>query len=404
MEWYYVIKGRQFGPVSDEEITRLARSGALASRDLVWNETLEGEWVEAGTVPHLFGLPPETPPPIPPDSAAPPPIPPMPAERPAFDDYPAYGVISLVAPVGLAWDRMKAMLFAPFHMDKWFALGFTAWLATLGQGGLMSPMNLGQLGKQQHPAGPGGAWSNWLGAYMTVIIGVFLALLVVAIVIGALIAWVQARGQFMFLENVVRNTSEVAQPWRRWARQGNSLFWWRLAFGLVCVCVVVVILAAAVWGILVPCLRAHAFVPATVPVIAGVSIALLTFMIVVGYISLFLHDFVVPLMARNAAGAMRAWRLFMALTHGHVRKFLLYGLFHFMLSIVAGTAVVVTVFLTCCIAGCLLIIPYIGTVAMLPVLVFFRLYSLEYLAQYGPQYDLLRAPAEGEAGTATAAP
>ena len=43
---------------------------------------------------------------------------------------------------------------------------------------------------------------------------------------------------------------------------------------------------------------------------------------------------------------------------------------------------------TCCIAGCFLAIPYIGTVLLLPVLVFTRAYSLHFLAQFGPDYDV----------------
>jgi hypothetical protein len=35
-----------------------------------------------------------------------------------------------------------------------------------------------------------------------------------------------------------------------------------------------------------------------------------------------------------------------------------------------------------------MIIPYLGTVLLLPILVFKRAYSLHYLAQYGPQYDV----------------
>jgi hypothetical protein len=35
-----------------------------------------------------------------------------------------------------------------------------------------------------------------------------------------------------------------------------------------------------------------------------------------------------------------------------------------------------------------LAIPYLGTVLYLPVLIFHRAYSLYYLAQFGPEYDL----------------
>lgn len=395
MEWYYVIKGRRFGPISDEALVGLAQAGTLQRDDLVWNETLEGQWVEAGTVPHLFGLPPEIPPPVPPPSLPelPPPLPPVAAEGGAFRETPSYGDISLVAPVGLAWDRMKAILFSPFDMGKWFALGFTAWLITLqGAGAILAvPAELaGSMG------GGGEGLAQFVVAYVVMIIVAGVIVFFLAAVLGLFFAWVQARGQFMFLDNVVHNTSHVAQTWRRWGRQGSSLFWWRLGYGLFCAAVLVVFMAAAVPGVLVPCIRAKTFLPAMAPAIAGLTAAMLAFMIVAGYISRFLEDFVVPLMYRNRVGAMQGWRLFMDLTHGHVGKFLLYGLFHFMLRVAAVMAVAIVVLLTCCVAGFLRMLPYIGTVVLLPLLVFFRLYSLEYMAQYGAQYDLLRGPAHAE--------
>ncbi|GEM_PF-2401405 len=42
--------------------------------------------------------------------------------------------------------------------------------------------------------------------------------------------------------------------------------------------------------------------------------------------------------------------------------------------------------------GCLLAIPFLGTVLLLPILVFERAYSIHYLAQYGSGYDVCSAP------------
>jgi hypothetical protein len=69
-------------------------------------------------------------------------------------------------------------------------------------------------------------------------------------------------------------------------------------------------------------------------------------------------------------------------------KFTLYLLFQIVLGMAIGAVVVMVVLLTCCIAGCLLLLPFFGTVLLLPVLIFKRSYSLYYLAQYGPQYDV----------------
>ena len=49
--------------------------------------------------------------------------------------------IEFVEPFSRAWGRMKAALFKPFNLNKWFALGFCAFLADLieGHGGSNNP-------------------------------------------------------------------------------------------------------------------------------------------------------------------------------------------------------------------------------------------------------------------------
>jgi hypothetical protein len=56
-----------------------------------------------------------------------------------------------------------------------------------------------------------------------------------------------------------------------------------------------------------------------------------------------------------------------------------------------GALVFATIIVTCCLAGCLMMLPFLGTVLLLPVLVFKRAYPLYYLAQYG--YDVFSIPA-----------
>src|ERR1039457_3406810 len=43
--------------------------------------------------------------------------------------------VSVVSPLNPAIDRVKRVLFQPFNPAKWFALGFCAWLAGLGERG-----------------------------------------------------------------------------------------------------------------------------------------------------------------------------------------------------------------------------------------------------------------------------
>jgi len=46
------------------------------------------------------------------------------------------------------------------------------------------------------------------------------------------------------------------------------------------------------------------------------------------------------------------------------------------------------VVLACCLLCCTVLIPYVGTVILLPVLVFWRSYSVHFLEQFGGTYRL----------------
>jgi hypothetical protein len=60
-----------------------------------------------------------------------------------------------------------------------------------------------------------------------------------------------------------------------------------------------------------------------------------------------------------------------------------------------STIVIAAILVTCCCAACIFVIPYIGTVAMLPLFVFRRAYSAYYLQQYGDEFDVF-APEQVE--------
>ena len=63
----------------------------------------------------------------------------------------------------------------------------------------------------------------------------------------------------------------------------------------------------------------------------------------------------------------------------------------FLLGLAIGITVLIGIVATCCTAMCVLMIPYIGTVLMLPIIVFMRCYSLCFLRQFGPEWDVFPA-------------
>jgi len=65
-KWFYVMAGKQVGPVPEAELSRLIAQGALDAGTLVWAEGFP-DWVPASSVPGLVTASPnEVPPPIPP--------------------------------------------------------------------------------------------------------------------------------------------------------------------------------------------------------------------------------------------------------------------------------------------------------------------------------------------------
>jgi hypothetical protein len=107
--------------------------------------------------------------------------------------------------------------------------------------------------------------------------------------------------------------------------------------------------------------------------------------LVSAYVFFFLDAYVVPLMHRYDLGIMAAWRRFFSLAKGRWGWFLLSGLFVFVLVLAAGWVVFVTGMMTCCLGFLLLMIPYVGTVVLLPLIVTYRAFTVEFLAQVDPE-------------------
>ena len=398
MNWYYVKDAERHGPVSGTDLAELARAGTLGPDDLVWNEEQGDSWAAASTVPGLFETDRPTPPPFPPPLAAVGPgeeaaSPPLSAED--ADAPPP----SCIKPLDEAWRRMVVALFAPFDLGKWFALGFGAWLATLGDGSGSFPSlpggnpwrQEGGLGELLGRAGaqPWNPFAEGAGNLMLIVLLGGAGLLIV-VGIGLGVTWLRARGAFIFLDNVVHGRAAVAEPWRRFQRLGHSLFLWWVVYGAICLMVVLVLVALTAVTAVMPCVRAGTVVLTALPGMVFCALLWLVFVLVTAFVTRFLEDFVIPIMYRFDLSAVEAWRRFFPLLSRHVGAFVLYALFRLVLNIAAGSCRAAFMIFTCCLGGaCLLLLPYLGAVIVLPITVFFRSYSLAYLAQLGPEYRLV---------------
>ncbi len=294
-------------------------------------------------------------------------------------------------PLARGWERMKALLFRPFDLGRWFVIAFGAWLAGLGDGcgggGTGGRVNVGHprdvreaLHEIPH------AWDRLAAHLVWAPLVVFF--IVLALVLIVLVLWLSSRGKFVFLDNVVTGRAEVVRPWRAYGRRGDSLFLWRLGF------LAVVLLAVAALAVLVVLALAG---PGALRLLAMIlaSVVLLAVVAAAAYVKLFLDSFVVPIMYRYDLTATAAWAHFLPWLSANPWAFVAYGLFVLLLAIAVGGVVLAVGLLTCCIGLILVALPYVGTVILLPLLVTYRAFSLEFLGQLHPGLRLIPEPAVG---------
>jgi hypothetical protein len=303
--------------------------------------------------------------------------------------------VSITAAFSDAWDRMLTILFRPFRLDKWLVLGFTAWLAQLGRGGKggfnWNFGNWSDSGKSEFVSSGGGGidWPDFNAGGQWVLdhpgwaaLGAFGCLFLIALVL--VLFWVSSRGKFMFLDNVVHDRAEVVQPWKRFRRLGNSLFGFQLAF--VASTILVILLAVAVGIGIATSVDGGLDGPAGwFGMLVGLSFAIF-FVFVIAFTQYFLDAFVVPLMHRYDLGVMEAWSRFGDIFRRHPWVLLFSGLFVLIVGFAAVMAAVIAGVLTCCIGLLLIILPYVGTVVLLPIPVTYRAFTVALLDQIDPGY------------------
>jgi hypothetical protein len=296
--------------------------------------------------------------------------------------------VEYMKPLARGWDRMKKALFEPVDLRKWFTVGFTAFLAGLieWRGGAHSKWTrrFDGRGWEDVLRFPSEA-REWLmdnPFWAALILAGVAAIAILAVVL----TWLSSRGNFMFLDNVAHNRARIAEPWHEHRSLGNSLFAWRLALGFADFAVVV--------GYVLYCLLSLSAAyengrPGESLLMSALAmgLGLLALALVSGYVSLFLDDFVSAIMMKRRVTTGPAAGIFWDAFKARPLPFLAYGLIVFCLKIATAFLVVIVGLFTCCAGFLLLAIPYVNSVLLLPVSYAFRAFSLEFLAQFGKDFD-----------------
>ena len=299
-------------------------------------------------------------------------------------------------PIQNAWKKMVTVLFRPFDFGKWMLIGFTAFLAQCGRDGGGGGGSGGSSGNSDYSdrniAGD-------LASFRDIVVDVWFEHTTLILVIGGLTLfmiialtiltnWLNGRGQFMFLDNVLKNRGAVKEPWREYRKEGNSLMIFQIVLDLI----VMVSMLAIIGGILFsifPMIVAESFSGRHLGGILLLAVLFVVVCIVYGFVKMVLTHFVVPLMYKHRFSVREGFQAFEPILKKNFWRILLFGLVMTLVNSAIAAVIILGILLTCCTALILIIIPYIGTVALLPIHVFQRFIGVEFLKQFGDEYDLL---------------
>jgi hypothetical protein len=300
--------------------------------------------------------------------------------------------VSVIDPITPAIDRVKLMLFKPFDLGRWFTIGFCAWLASFGSGPSGGGPNFGYRRGTPQVEQQFNNFKEFAQNNLEWLIPVGIVVIVLFIAIGFLFVWLSSRGKFMLLHCIAGNKAEVVIPWAKYREHALSLFLFRVVFGLVGLVVIAVPTVFMIFSILIMTRGGESLVGAIVGI---VFLGLVVFVIAVclGIVIKLTTDFVVPIMFMRNIRIREAWAQFMQILSCNKGRFVLYLLFQIVIGMVIGLLILVLCLVTCCCAGCFLILPYIGTVLLLPIHIFNMAYALYYLRQFGPQFDVFNIEA-----------
>lgn len=299
--------------------------------------------------------------------------------------------VSIGGPLTRAWARMLLVCFQPFDLVKWLKLGFCAWLATLGEGGgsFNSPgsHNSGSSGS----GGGMGEAGAWIEEYLILIIAAAVVLFLIITAILLVLAWLKARGTFMFIDGIARNRGAVIEPWKAHSSLGNNLFVVRTILSVLALFLGILILGLGAALAYVDIVAKEFGVMAIVAII--VSIGLFAVVAVVfGTIKWVLDQLVVPTMYATRGTVGQAWSQVRAeIMAPYLGAVVLFWLARLGVGIVVAIVALIAILMTCCVG----LLPYTGAVILLPLSVLMKSWSMYFVDQFGESFRIFP---EEEAG------
>lgn len=225
-----------------------------------------------------------------------------------------------------AMEHTSRLLFKPFILRKWLALGLVALLAQIGGGGSAHANwpsdekgTVGELGQQA---------MSWIVQHAVLVAAAFTALFLISLLLG----WLASVFKFVYVHQITRVPLAIREPFHRYRGLGTSFFLWELAFSVV-VLIALAVLVGLPW---IAIIMTDAGTGAKI--VVAVWSVLVGLPIIVGMIlvSIYASDFVLATMFVREVRVLEAWRIVIPLLRANAGQSLLYIGMLIVISIVTG--------------------------------------------------------------------
>lgn len=224
-------------------------------------------------------------------------------------------------------NHTRRLLFKPFAMRKWLALGFVSMLA-FGGGNFHANMpssDSTEIGK--FPTDEAG---RWIVTHIPLIV----AGIVLLIVIGLAFAWLGSVFKFIYINQLTRDPCAIREPFGRFIGLGTSYFLWELAFGTVVLILIAVLIGAPLIAALAR--SSGEFGGMQVLALIWAVTAGIVIVLAIIVISVLGRDFVTAAMFVRSVRVLDGWRIVLPIIGANAGQSALYMLMVIAIAIVTG--------------------------------------------------------------------
>lgn len=293
--------------------------------------------------------------------------------------------------MGPAWERMKNLLFRPFHLGTWFSLGVAFFLQSCIEGGGGLP-NIPSGSSKSSGGGGQPPLPDLSHVDGTILAAVAFGAVALLIPLVLLMNWLGTRGQMMAIRSVATGDSDIGTSWSATSHAGGKLFRLHLVLAAIGFALGLPIAGVGL-AVLYPRYREHASMDEMLPTILVLAVVAVAAFVPMAVVRAITRNFLAPIMLKDDVGGREAWRRFWAIGRQHVGGIVLFFFLRSIVGMLAYFAGGLASVLTCCLG----FLPVLHQTLMAPYHVFERAWGLEVLASMSPDFDL-RGAALGAAG------